>query len=173
MIDFWNQFVTSRSGALTKLIPWGHLLSSDMDFYDDEPPNLDDDALWLMTGCFTIAVYRCYWLSFIECAGFRTMKMQRHRWNSLGLRIESGSGIFELFHLQWHCFDLIICYWFMTCCWLDLTWWLMMQADDSLLTRLTYGVKGTHTSSREVEGEGWTSALPPPTSTPAMARTLG
>jgi hypothetical protein len=24
--------------------------------------------------------------------------MQRHRWNSLGLRIESGSGVFELFH---------------------------------------------------------------------------
>jgi hypothetical protein len=36
--------VTSRSGALTKLILWGHLLASDLDFYDDEPLNLDDDA---------------------------------------------------------------------------------------------------------------------------------
>jgi hypothetical protein len=31
-------------GALTKLILWGHLLASDLDFYDDEPLNLDDDA---------------------------------------------------------------------------------------------------------------------------------
>jgi hypothetical protein len=39
-----NNGVTSRSGALTKLILWGHLLASDLDFYDDEPLNLDDDA---------------------------------------------------------------------------------------------------------------------------------
>jgi hypothetical protein len=38
------ELVTSRSGALTKLILWGHLLASDLDFYDDEPLNLDDDA---------------------------------------------------------------------------------------------------------------------------------
>ena len=37
-------FVTSRSGALTKLILWRHLLASDLDCYDDEPLNLDDDA---------------------------------------------------------------------------------------------------------------------------------
>jgi hypothetical protein len=30
--------------------------------------------------------------------------MQRHRWNSLGLRIESGSGLFELFS-----FTVILC----------------------------------------------------------------
>jgi hypothetical protein len=36
--------VTSRSSALTKLIFGGHLLASDLDFYDDEPLNLDDDA---------------------------------------------------------------------------------------------------------------------------------
>jgi hypothetical protein len=56
-----NVVVTSRSGALTKLILWGHLLASDLDFYDDKTLILDDDALWLMTGCFTIVVYRCYW----------------------------------------------------------------------------------------------------------------
>ena len=49
----------------------------------------------------------------------------------------------------------------------------MMQADDSLSTRLTYGVKGPHTSSREVEGEVWTAALPQLTSTPTVARTVG
>jgi hypothetical protein len=38
----------------------------------------------------------------------------------------------------------------------------MMQADDSLPTRLTYGVKGPHTISREVEGEVWIAALPDP-----------
>jgi hypothetical protein len=36
----------------------------------------------------------CYCLSFIECVGFRTLRMQRHRWNPLGLRIESGSVLF-------------------------------------------------------------------------------
>jgi hypothetical protein len=47
-----------------------------------------------------------------------------------------------------------------------LTRLLMMQADDSLPTRLTYGVKGPHMISREVEGEVWTTTLPQPTSTP-------
>jgi hypothetical protein len=49
----------------------------------------------------------------------------------------------------------------------------MMQADDRLSTRFTYGVKGPHTTTREVEGEVWTVALPQPTITPAMARTVG
>jgi hypothetical protein len=48
-----------------------------------------------------------------------------------------------------------------------------MQADVSLPTGLTYGVKGPHMSSREIEGEVWTAALPQPTSTPAVARTVG
>ena len=103
-LDQEGVYVTSRSGALTKLILWGHLLASDLDFYDDEPLNLDDDASWLMTWCFTIAIYRCYWLIFIECAGFQTLRMHRHRRNSLGLRIESGSGLFELFS-----FTVILC----------------------------------------------------------------
>jgi hypothetical protein len=49
----------------------------------------------------------------------------------------------------------------------------MMQADDSLPTGLTYGVEGPHMRSREIEGEVWTAALPQPTSTPAVARTVG
>jgi hypothetical protein len=49
----------------------------------------------------------------------------------------------------------------------------MMQADDSLPTRLTYGVKGSHMTTREVEGEVWTTTLPQPTSTPTVARTVG
>jgi len=50
-----------------------------------------------------------------------------------------------------------------------------MQADGSLSTVLTYGVKGPHTREpeREFEGEVWTTALPQPTSTLAMARTIG
>jgi hypothetical protein len=36
----------------------------------------------------------------------------------------------------------------------------MTQADDSLSTRLTCGVKGSYTTTREVEGEVWTAALP-------------
>jgi hypothetical protein len=48
-----------------------------------------------------------------------------------------------------------------------------MQDNDSLPTKVTYGVKGPHTITREVEGEVWTKALPHPTSTPAVARTVG
>jgi hypothetical protein len=50
---------------------------------------------------------------------------------------------------------------------------LMMQVDDSLPTRLTYGVKGSHMTTRDVEGEVWTAVLPQPTSTPIVARTVG
>jgi hypothetical protein len=49
---------------------------------------------------------------------------------------------------------------------------LMMQADDSLLTRLTCGVKGSRTTTRDVEGEVWREALPQPTSTLVVARTV-
>ena len=89
-------------------------------FYDDEPLNLDDDASWLMTGCFTIAVYRCYWLSFIECAGFRTLRMQRHRWNSLGLQIESGSGLLSCFIYD----DIVLFWWYILILWyvVDMIW---------------------------------------------------
>jgi hypothetical protein len=50
---------------------------------------------------------------------------------------------------------------------------LMMQADDSLPTGLTYGVKGPHMIYREVEGEVWTAALPQCISTLAVAQTVG
>ena len=50
---------------------------------------------------------------------------------------------------------------------------LMMWVDDSLSTRLTCGVEGSHMTSRDVEGEVWTVALPQPTSTPDVARTVG
>jgi hypothetical protein len=49
----------------------------------------------------------------------------------------------------------------------------MMQVDDSLPTRLTYGVKGSHMTTRDVEGEVWTIVLPQPTSTLVVARTVG
>ena len=49
----------------------------------------------------------------------------------------------------------------------------MMQDDDSLPTRLTYGVKGLQMTTRDVEGEVWKTTLPQPTSTPDVARTVG
>jgi hypothetical protein len=30
-----------------------------------------------------------------------------------------------------------------------------MQDDDSLSTKLTFGVKGSHTTTRDIEGEVW------------------
>jgi hypothetical protein len=59
--------------------------------------------------------------------------------------------------MMWTCYDMIV----------------DDADDDSLPTRLTYGVKGPHTISREVEGEGWTTSLPQPTSTLVVARTVG
>jgi hypothetical protein len=49
----------------------------------------------------------------------------------------------------------------------------MMEADDSLMTRLTCGVEGSRTTTKDVEGEVWTVALPQPTSTSIVARTVG
>jgi hypothetical protein len=49
----------------------------------------------------------------------------------------------------------------------------MMQADDSLPTRLTCGVEGSHMTTRDIEGEVWTTTLPQPTSTPAVVQTVG
>ena len=141
-------FVTSRSGALRKLIIWGHLLASDLDF-------LMLKHLYLIMmhydrghDVLLFDVDRCYWLSFIECAGFWTLMMQRHRWNPLGLRIESGSVLLGWFIYCDISFDLMIWYWHV------LTRLLMMQADDSLPTRLTYGVKGPHTIPERLRERG-------------------
>jgi hypothetical protein len=49
----------------------------------------------------------------------------------------------------------------------------MMQADDSFPTRLICGVEGSHMTTRDVEGEVWTTALPQPTSTLIMVRIVG
>jgi hypothetical protein len=49
----------------------------------------------------------------------------------------------------------------------------MMKPDDSLLTRLTCGVEGSHMTIREFEGEVWTIVLPQPTSIVVMAWTVG
>jgi hypothetical protein len=49
----------------------------------------------------------------------------------------------------------------------------MMQVDDGLSNRLTCGLEGLRTTTRDVEGEVWTTTLPQPTSTLAMTRTIG
>ena len=38
-------YVTSHSSTLSELILWGHLLTSDLDFYDDKTSFLHYDAL--------------------------------------------------------------------------------------------------------------------------------
>jgi hypothetical protein len=43
--SFYLASVTSRSGALRKLILLGHLLASDLDYYDIKTFFLDYDAL--------------------------------------------------------------------------------------------------------------------------------
>ena len=50
LINIYNKvgflFITSRSGALRKLIIWGDLHASDLDFSDVKTFILDYDALW-------------------------------------------------------------------------------------------------------------------------------
>jgi hypothetical protein len=49
----------------------------------------------------------------------------------------------------------------------------MIQPNDSLPTRLTCGVEGSRRTTRDVEGEVWTTTLPQPTCTLVVARTVG
>ena len=135
-LDQEGVYVTSRSGALTKLILWGHLLTSDLDFYDDEPLNLDDDASWLMTGCFTIAIQmlltQFHWVCRVSDLEDAEASVELP-WTPDWVRewvIWVVSFMMILFHFD----DMID---IMICCWHNLTWRLMMQADDSLPTRLT------------------------------------
>jgi hypothetical protein len=50
---------------------------------------------------------------------------------------------------------------------------LMMQVDDSLPVGLTCGVEGSRMTTVYFEGEVWTTALPQPTSTLVVDRTVG
>ena len=49
---------------------------------------------------------------------------------------------------------------------------LMMQDDDSLPTRITCEIEGSRGTTRDVEGEVWTTPNPQHTSTPFMAQTV-
>ena len=49
----------------------------------------------------------------------------------------------------------------------------MMQADDILSTKLTCEVEGSRMTTKDIEGEVWTTALPQPISTTAGAQIVG
>jgi hypothetical protein len=49
----------------------------------------------------------------------------------------------------------------------------MMQDDDSLPTRITCEIEGSRGTTRDVEGEVWTTPNPQHTSTPFVAQTVG
>ena len=104
------------------------------------------DALSYMTGCFYyLGVDRCCWLSFLSVQGVRPGGCRGICGTPLDSRLSQGVGYLSCFIYD----DIVLIRWYaidsMMCCWHDLTWWLMMQADDSLLIGLTYGVKGPHT----------------------------
>jgi hypothetical protein len=53
--------VTSHSGALSELILWGHLLSSDPDYYAIKTLDFNYEALWVDDMLFYyIDIDRCY-----------------------------------------------------------------------------------------------------------------
>ena len=74
-ISLFPIIVTSHFGALTKLILWGHLLASDLEFYDVRPFILYYDAIDRLHDVLLFDVDRCYWLSFIKCAVILTLRM--------------------------------------------------------------------------------------------------
>ena len=54
-------YVTSRSGALSELILSGHLLASDLDYYDIKTFDFDYDALWVDDMLvYYIDIDKCY-----------------------------------------------------------------------------------------------------------------
>ena len=64
-------FVTSRSGTLSELILWGHLLSSDLDYYAIKSFYFDYEALWVDDMLFyCIDIDGCYWLGLLSVQDF-------------------------------------------------------------------------------------------------------
>jgi len=103
--------------------------------------------MWLTDDwCVTIHVYGCYWLSWLSVQ-VCDLEDAEASVDPLGLRTESGSVL-----LGWFVYyDVDLMWWF------DddiLTWLLVMQADDSLPTWLTYGVKGPHTIAERLRERG-------------------
>ena len=159
-LDQEGVYVTSRSGALTKLIIWGHLLASDPDFYDDKTfPSLWCvklyDRMFLLRWCRQVLLTQFHWVcrvSDFEDAEASVEPPWTLDWvRECAIWVDSFTVILLCFD------DMILILWYVVDV---LTRWLMMHADDSLSTRLTYGVKGPHMISREVEGEVWIAALP-------------
>ena len=146
-LDQEGVYVTSRSGALRKLINWGHLLASDLDFLMLKHLYLIMMRYDRWHDVLLFDVDRCYWLSFIECVGFWTLMMQRHRWNPLDSGLSRGVCFWvDMFIMIFILIDdLMLTF---------LTWLLVMQADDSLSTWLTYGVKGPHTIAERLRERG-------------------
>ena len=111
---------------LSELILWGHLLASGPDFY------IIGRWLWLwgimdviiMLFC-CIDLDRCYWLDSPECAGFGP----RGCWGideTLGLWIESRSGLLGLIVVYiWHV-HLIRCYDYGFYSYM-IRWWCMLM----------------------------------------------
>ena len=131
-----------------KLILWGHLLASDPDLYDDKT----------LLSLWCIELYdRVFLLPW-----YRQVLLTQFLWVCRVPDLEDAEASVELpwtpdWVREWGIW--VVSFWwctidYMICCWHELTWWLMMQADDSLPTVLTYGVKGPHTRSREVWGRG-------------------
>ena len=102
---------------------------------------------------FYIYIDMCYWLVFLSVHDPGPLRVPMASRDLLGLQIESWSGL-----LWFECFLYYICD-----IWLDIMmlifiadmfcWW--MQVDDSFPTILTFGVRGSRSTTRDIEGEVW------------------
>jgi len=110
--------------------------------------------LWFMMLCYVI-MYRQVLLtgSSWVCRTLDRMRMSMASMDFLGIRIKSQRGLFMVFIFlllhMWHMIDIMMCLWIVDM----FRWW--MQADDSLIIKLTFGVKGLCTTPKDIEGEVW------------------
>jgi len=111
-----------------------------------------DDMLF---GCIYIDM--CYWLGSPECAGLWTSRMQRHQWNPLDSGSSQGVDCWVWMLLMWHMYIWLNVMMIDYYCWHNS---LMDDVDDNLLTKLTYGIEGLRTTTRDIEGEVWHQQQP-------------
>ena len=101
-------YVTSRSGALTKLIIWGHLLASVWIFMMIKHLSLmmmrhDRWHFVLLLWYKQVLLTHFYWVCKVL-----NLEDAEASVEPLGLRIESGSVLFGLIYLLWYFIDLLI-----------------------------------------------------------------
>ena len=125
------------------------------------PLDYDYEILWILWYVILLYLNRHMLLTGFSLV-CRTLDIEdaKASLKPIGIWIELGRGLLGFNVIDMTHVHMIRCYDDWLYFWHDS---LMMQANDSLLTRLTCGVEGSCTTTRDIEGEVWTTTLPYPT----------